>query len=268
MILTGDLHANTTNELDYLNPDYLRSKFGSKCENTYIIILGDGGFLWYKDRYSGKDGKLIKTLEKWLCELGSCILVVPGNHENYNRIYGGNKLIINKYHHRETQYAKYSFRYSNDFKGATYEVSDHIWYTSRYGEYEIEGKTILVLGGARSLDQGFRIPNKEWFIEETFSIEEKDEIFEKYTKDYDYVFAHTCPDSVLKEIYGSINYRDNNSEFFSKLMNWISVKDWYFGHLHPERINNKWNNGDFDKLNSLINGTKYHCLYKELQDVI
>lgn len=43
MILTGDLHASPE-ELRFLKPEYLRNKFGSKAENTIIVILGDGGF--------------------------------------------------------------------------------------------------------------------------------------------------------------------------------------------------------------------------------
>ena len=40
MILTGDLHASPK-ELQFLRPEYLRNKFGSKCENTIIAILGE-----------------------------------------------------------------------------------------------------------------------------------------------------------------------------------------------------------------------------------
>ena len=86
MILTGDLHASPE-ELRFLKPEYLRNKFGSKCENTIIFILGDGGFLWHEDPYSDFNGELIGTLNTWLKELNSKCIVVPGNHENYKRIY-------------------------------------------------------------------------------------------------------------------------------------------------------------------------------------
>ena len=86
MILTGDLHASPE-ELQFLRPGYLRTQFGQKCENTIIVILGDGGFLWHNDEYSDFDGELISTLNSWLKELNSTCIVVPGNHENYERIY-------------------------------------------------------------------------------------------------------------------------------------------------------------------------------------
>ena len=65
MILTGDLHASPE-ELRFLKPEYLRAKFGSKAENTIIVILGDGGFLWHNDEYSDFGGELINTLNNWM----------------------------------------------------------------------------------------------------------------------------------------------------------------------------------------------------------
>ena len=85
MILTGDLHASP-DELRFLKPEYLRAKFGQKYENTIIVFLGDGGFLWHNDPYSDFGGELISTLNNWLKELNSTLIVVPGNHENYERI--------------------------------------------------------------------------------------------------------------------------------------------------------------------------------------
>ena len=78
MILTGDLHASP-DELQYLKPEYLRKKYKSKCENTFIVILGDGGFLWHEDSYSDFNGELINTLNNWMKELNSTLIVIPGN---------------------------------------------------------------------------------------------------------------------------------------------------------------------------------------------
>lgn len=248
MILTGDLHASSE-ELQFLKPEYLREKYGSKCENTIIAILGDGGFLWHEDPYSDFGGELISTLNNWLKELNSVLIVVPGNHENYKRIYS-----LPKVHLKE-----------KNFEGDFREISPRIKYTERYGEYIIENKYFLVLGGARSLDKMYRHTG-EWFSEETFSIEEKDKIV-SFIKDneYDYVLSHTCPDHILHQIYET-NFRDSNSEFFDKVMNYISPKTWFFGHLHPEKIQGEWNDGNFDNLR--INDTKFKCLFKSIQDMI
>ena len=248
MILTGDLHASPE-ELQYLNPRYLRSKYGSKCGNTIITILGDGGFLWHEDKYSDFDGELISTLDRWLKKLNSTLIVIPGNHENYKRIYE-----LPKVHIRD-----------KNIKGDFREISKYIKYTERFGEYIFEGKEFLVLGGARSLDKALRHEG-EWFSEETFSIEEKDVII-SLIKDYeyDYVLSHTCPDYILHQIFET-SFRDSNSEFFDKVMNYISPKTWYFGHLHPEKIEGEYNFGNFDNLK--INDTDFKCLYKSIQDVI
>ena len=247
MILTGDLHASP-DELQFLNPEYLRKKYKSKCENTFIVILGDGGFLWHEDKYSDFDGELIQTLNKWMKELHSILIVIPGNHENYKRIYSLPRVSINK-------------AYKGDFR----EISPYIKYTERYGEYTFEGKEFLVLGGARSIDKIYRHEG-EWFPDETFSIEEKNKIiFTIKDNAYDYVLAHTCPDYITHQIFDT-RYRDSNSEFFDKVMNYISPKVWYFGHLHPEKIQDEWNFGNFDNLK--INDTEFKCLYKSIQDVI
>ena len=249
MILTGDLHASPK-ELQFLRPEYLRAQFGQKCENTIIFILGDGGFLWHNDPYSDFGGELINTLNSWLKELNSTCIVVPGNHENYKRIYS-----LPKVHLKE-----------KNFEGDFREISEFIKYTERFGEYTFEGKSVLVLGGARSLDKMYR-QEEEWFTKETFSIEEKDIIL-SLIKDaeYDYVLAHTCPDYIVRQIFEENHYRDSNSEFFDKVMNYISPKAWYFGHFHPKKIQGEWNFGNFDNLR--INDTEFNCLYKSIQDCI
>lgn len=248
MILTGDLHASPK-ELQFLNPEYLRSKYGSKCKNTIIAILGDGGFLWHEDPYSDFGGELISTLNLWLKELNSTLIVIPGNHENYKRIYS-----LPKVHLKE-----------KNFEGDFREISQYIKYTERFGEYTFEGKNFLVLGGARSLDKMCRHEG-EWFPDETFTIEEKDVIISLIKdNEYDYVLSHTCPAHVLYQIFEA-NFRDSNSEFFDKVMNFIAPKAWYFGHLHPEKIHGDWNDGNFDNLR--INDTEFKCLFKSIQDCV
>lgn len=249
MILTGDLHASP-DELQFLRPEYLRKKYGSKCKNTIIVILGDGGFLWHEDPYSDFGGELIQTLNNRMKELNSTLIVVPGNHENYKRIYS-----LPKVHLKE-----------KNFEGDFREISHYIKYTERFGEYTFEDKYFLVLGGARSLDKMYRHEG-EWFSDETFSIEEKDRII-SLIKDaeYDYVLAHTCPDYVVRQIFEDHHYRDSNSEFFDRVMNYISPKAWYFGHFHPEKIEGEYNFGNFDNLR--INDTEFKCLFKSIQDCI
>ena len=176
MILTGDLHASPE-ELRFLDPKYLREKYKDKCENTLIFILGDGGFLWCNDEYSDFNGELIQTLEMRLSELNSKLVVIPGNHENYARIYS-----LPKEHLKE-----------NNLEGDFRRISNNILYTERFGEYSFENKNFLVLGGARSLDKELRHEG-EWFPEETFNIEEKDSIISLIKdNEYNYVLSHTCP---------------------------------------------------------------------------
>ena len=250
MILTGDLHANCVGELEFLKPEYLISKFNDACKNTIIIILGDGGFLWANDRYSDFNGELIKTLESYLEQLNSKIVVVPGNHENYPRIYGLPKTSV------QTELVQGDFR----------KISKNILYTERFGEYTIEGKSVLVLGGAVSLDRYLRKEN-EWFQDEIFSLEEKETIISLIKdSEYDYVLSHTCPHAVLRQIFVDVWFRDNNSEFFDRVLNYIEPKAWFFGHLHPEKTELGYNFGNFDDLK--INNTIFKCFYKDMQGCV
>ena len=108
-------------------------------------------------------GELISTLNTWMKELNSICIVVPGNHENYKRIYS-----LPKVHLKE-----------KNFEGDFREISQYIKYikyTERFGEYTFEDKDFLVLGDARSLDKIYRHEG-EWFPDETFSIEEKIELY-------------------------------------------------------------------------------------------
>ena len=249
MILTGDLHASPE-ELQFLRPRYLKEKYGSKAENTIIVILGDGGFLWHNDPYSDFNGELINTLNSWLKELNSTCIVVPGNHENYKRIY-----FLPKVHLKE-----------KNFEGDFREISSWIKYTERFREYTFEDKSFLVLGGARSLDKIYRHEG-EWFPDETFSSEEKDRIISLIKdNEYDYVLAHTCPDYIVRQIFETVNYRDSNAEFFNRVMTYIYPKAWFFGHFHPEKIEGEYNFGTFDNLK--INDTEFKCMFKSIQECL
>ena len=39
---------------------------------------------------------------------------------------------------------------------------------------------------------------------------------------------HTCPDYIVRQIFEENHYRDSNSEFFDKVMNYIYPKAWFF----------------------------------------
>lgn len=73
--LTGDTH----NEFTRLSNKYFKKYDLEIGENDYIIVCGDLGLCWSKD----------KTFEwncKWFAEKPYTLLWVQGNHENYDMI--------------------------------------------------------------------------------------------------------------------------------------------------------------------------------------
>jgi 3-oxoacid CoA-transferase subunit A len=109
-------------------------------------------------------------------------------------------------------------------------------------EYIINGKKILVIGGAYSVDAEYRLMNGiEWFKDEQLSEEEMNMIMYKVKgKEYDLVLTHTCPHKYepVEDFLPSIDQSkvDRTMEYFlDKVEESIRYKKWYCGHYHTEK---------------------------------
>ena len=220
--LKGDIHGNLFEVIEFIN----RFELG---ENDNIIILGDCGIAWRKDR---KD--LDQNIKLWNeCSNGVKLYFLDGNHENFNIL---NSLPI------ENNMGK---------------IADNIYHLRRGQIYEFEGKKILVCGGADSIDKYRRVENFTWWKEETISQETIDNIPAGH---YDYVLTHCCPRSIFdnNRIYLSTlqflneNKINHNSEdMLEQLKDKITFDHWYFGHYH---INRNLDN-------------KFTCLFEDFKEV-
>jgi UDP-2,3-diacylglucosamine pyrophosphatase LpxH len=220
--LKGDIHGNLFEIIDFIN----RFNLG---KNDNIIILGDCGIAWRKDR---KD--LDQNIKLWnQCSNGVKLYFLDGNHENFNIL---NSLPI------ENNMGK---------------IADNIYHLRRGQVYEFENKKILVCGGADSIDKYRRIENFTWWKEETISQETIDDIPAGH---YDYVLTHCCPRSVFEKnkIYLStlqfldenkINY--NSEDMLEQLKNKITFDHWFFAHYHINR--------NLDE--------KFTCLFEDFREV-
>lgn len=211
MILYGDLHGNCNGALDLLTPDALVKKYGEAVlKQKYLVILGDGGFLWKNSPYCARGGELLKAFDampwKTLC--------VAGNHENFEDIYSEDNL---------TTVDGQSF----------YQISEKVFYFKRYGCYTLENKKLLVLGGAASIDKAMRQEGVSWFPEECLSPDEQKDIVKNLCGSYEAVLAHTLPQSIARiHLNVSPLFHDDNSIFFEKLQQIISFNYWFCGHFH------------------------------------
>ena len=220
--LKGDIHGNLFEIIDFIN----RFNLG---KNDNIIILGDCGIAWRKDK---KD--LAQNIKLWN-ECGNRVKLyfIDGNHENFNIL---NSLPI------ENNMGK---------------IADNIYHLRRGQVYEFENKKILVCGGADSIDKYRRIENFTWWKEETISQETIDDIPAGH---YDYVLTHCCPRSVFEKnrIYlSTLQFLDENKinhsseDMLEQLKNKITFDHWFFGHYHI--------NCNLDE--------KFTCLFEDFREV-
>ena len=220
--LKGDIHGNLFEIIDFIN----RFNLG---KNDNIIILGDCGIAWRKDK---KD--LAQNIKLWNeCGNGVKLYFIDGNHENFNIL---NSLPI------ENNMGK---------------IADNIYHLRRGQVYEFENKKILVCGGADSIDKYRRIENFTWWKEEAISQETIDDIPADH---YDYVLTHCCPRSIFEKnrIYlSTLQFLDENKinhsseDMLEQLKNKITFDHWFFAHYHINR--------NLDE--------KFTCLFEDFREV-
>ena len=220
--LKGDIHGNLFEIIDFIN----RFNLG---KNDNIIILGDCGIAWRKDK---KD--LAQNIKLWNeCGNGVKLYFIDGNHENFNIL---NSLPI------ENNMGK---------------IADNIYHLRRGQVYEFENKKILVCGGADSIDKYRRIENFTWWKEEAISQETIDDIPAGH---YDYVLTHCCPRSIFEKnrIYlSTLQFLDENKinhsseDMLEQLKNKIIFDHWFFAHYHINR--------NLDE--------KFTCLFEDFREV-
>lgn len=216
ILISGDFHLNAMNEFKYITRKKLKNKFGDRYSSIkYQIITGDSGFFW--------PGTLKHESEYYFGEYPWPVLFIPGNHENYTFLNNLNNL-------EEIDIG---------FKNPVYKICKNIYYMPRGKIYNINGKRILALGGALSIDKHLRQSGKSWWPEEYWSQEEKDNLFKLLKKDnkFDLVISHTGPERINKWMFKNVmssysNIEDEVGILNDKIDNMIITNDWYCGHLH------------------------------------
>ena len=200
--VTGDIHGNLTRIWDFIN------KIDINNEDCNIIIAGDAGLCWRKDK---KDLEVHITFHE--SKFKTHIWFIDGNHENF-------KILK-------------SFPVD---KNGIVNLSKHIHYLPRgsrlilnFGDYT---KTMLAIGGADSIDKFRRIPNLSWWKDE--QIAEKDIV--GIEGHYDYVISHCCPTSIF----------ENNKIYLCTLDN-IPDEDNPEYHISENRLEQLKNNITFDR---------------------
>lgn len=209
--ITGDTHQ-----------DFCRFSVMKLSEKIGMIILGDAAVNWTLDK---RDRAFKHSLHKKYPHI--VWYLVRGNHEARPEDVEG---MISEYDQEVmgTVWTEPGFPFIKYFKDG--------------GEYIIEGHSVLVIGGAYSVDKYYRLRRGSiWHANEQLTQEEMDAIEKKVNgKSYDIVLTHTCPyswqptDLFLRGLDQSTV--DNSMEhWFDRIQSEINWKVWLFGHYHSDR---------------------------------
>lgn len=188
-------------------------------EDKEVVVLGDFGLNYFGDRRD----ILAKEKASKLCKK---LYLVRGNHEI------------------RPSDCNMSIKYDSEIKGYVYYQKDYpnIEYLMDGHIYIINDFTVLVIGGAYSVDKFYRLSNGwNWFENEQLSKTEMDYIERKIKNTHiDIVLSHTCPiswcpvDLFIPQL-DQKTVDKTMEEWLEKLKDEFDWDYWFFGHFHEDR---------------------------------
>ena len=129
----------------------------------------------------------------------------------------------------------------------TDELAPNIIYMPRGSTYQLEdGRNVLFMGGAHSIDKYIRRVGVDWFPEEV--ITQKDMMNLPNCK-VDIFITHTCPEELLVDLlpFDERKTVEPSNYALSELWKIYKPALWFFGHWHKY-------------LTGVMMGTKWYCL--------
>lgn len=240
--ITGDIHGNPTRLS--IDSFYEQKEFsGNKDENT-VIICGDFGIVWNREKESNTE----KYWLDWLEDKPFTTVFVDGNHENHMRL---TTYPVKEWH-----------------GGKVHEVRPHVLHLMRGEVFTIEEKKFFAFGSASSHDiqdgildyedkdwkdkakalekQGkymYRVKGLSWWEEELPSQNEMDNGFTNLQKEnnkVDYIITHSPPASVIALLGHGLYEQDVLTQYLEEIKQLTEYKRWFMGHMHLNKaINDK-----------------------------
>lgn len=233
IFVTGDCHSDFDR--------FSKSIFPEQEEMTkedYVIICGDFGGVWNKDKESARETWWMD----WLEEKPFTTLFVDGNHENFDRLY--------------------SYPVEEWHGGKVHKIRPSVIHLMRGQVFTIEGKKIFTFGGASShdisggilepedpdfkqkkkeLDRGwepYRINHVSWWAQELPTVDEMEEgrkNLEANGNEVDFIVSHCCSSSTQVFLGGGLFRPDYLTDYFEGIRQQVKFKKWFFGHYHNNR---------------------------------
>lgn len=109
----------------------------------------------------------------------------------------------------------------------------------------------MFIGGAYSIDKGFRTEGVDYWSDEECSWEEMDSFIKSYESNPPKIMVtHDCPESVARKLFNWYTEESSGSTTRNALQSMLDINSpslWVFGHWHEAR-------------DTTINGTRFICL--------
>lgn len=209
--ITGDTHR-----------DFSRLFKLEETKDNMLIILGDAGINYC---LNDEDIRYKEYLKRFKIKL----FCIRGNHEERPEN-------INTY--KEVEMFGGKVFIEDDYPNLIFAKDGEI--------YNIDGKSVLVIGGAYSVDKEYRIMyGHKWFKDEQLTTKEMNNILDKVKgKHFDIVLTHTCPykyepREVFMKGLDQSKVDKSMEHFLDEIEENIDYDKWYCGHYHTEKQINK-----------------------------
>jgi len=187
--------------------------------DDFLIQLGDFGVPWSNDRENPSDLRMFQ----WWASRPWTTLVIPGNHENYDRL---------------ALYPEIEM-----FGGPVQRMANNVYILQRGYVYEVDGKKIFAMSGGFSIDKDWRTEFVSWWSQEMPTYQEildARKRLEEAGCDVDYVLTHTCSNITFEKLFLQIdlmpekNKRNPLRHFLDWVEENVKFKEWHFGHFHDD----------------------------------
>lgn len=233
--VTGDCHAEFRK---FSTDNFLEQK--EMTRDDYVIVCGDFG-IWH-------DTPEEEYWLDWLSKKPFTLLFVDGNHENFDRLYGGEFPVV-------------------EFCGGqAHQIRDNIFHLMRGYVFDLCGKKFFAFGGASShdIDDGildeadfydykefrntinrwynegkmFRINHISWWKQELPTEEEMQfglKTLEENENKVDFIISHCCPQQVASLFSHGCYQPDDLTRYFNVVADTVDFSRWFFGHYHDNQ---------------------------------
>ena len=251
VMICGDIHGNFK----------LFNNIINNHEVDLVIQVGDFGY-WPKSKYNVEAKTVFNSKYDTKDITYPSIIFIDGNHENHEEL---KNLDIFDHVYIKDHSMRSIFHNVSVIKQPV--VYNKVQYMRRGSRLNINGKSVLFIGGANSIDKAIRTPGFDWFTEETIKENDLNNVLDN-TEPIDIVISHTCPTEIFKDICNKRTLQtydnDPSREYLQIILDEYNPKQWYFGHFHFYDTG-IYKNTNWACLNNIENNTNINNFYKIIE---